>query len=185
MLMNGGKPFEDLIVAMNETIQKAGNQPSLEKLVGNMEKITAKLLETGRSMPKLLLSDKMLTAFSLSYPFLKVMGESIMGWMHIWRATVAIQKLEEKESKKSDIDFYQGQIKTAEFFINTVLPPTLTKMDVLLEADETVTMSSVDSPTGAVRIDLALQSLHLCSSCFLRNSENCTTSCHNPVLLYG
>jgi len=86
-----------------------------------------------------LLSDKMLTAFSLSHPFLKVMGDSIMGWMHLWRATVAIQKLEEKASKKSDINFYNGQIKTAEFFINTVLPPTLTKMDILMEADETVT----------------------------------------------
>ena len=139
MLMNGGKPFEDLIVAMNETIKKAENHPGLEKLAGNMKKISGKLLETGRHMPKLLLSDKVLTACSLSHPFLKAMGDSIMGWMHIWRATVAIQKLEEKASQKSDVDFYQGQIKTAEFFINTVLPPTLTKMDILLEADETVT----------------------------------------------
>ncbi len=40
---------------------------------------------------------------------------------------------------RRDIIFYQGQIKTAEFFINTALPPSLSKMDILLEGDETVT----------------------------------------------
>jgi len=139
MLINNGKPFEDLIVAINQTIKTAGAIAGLEKLAGKMEKATAKLAETGRHMPKLLLSDKMLTACSLSYPFLKVMGEVILGWMHIWRASVAASLLDGHNLKKSELDFYTGQVKTAEFYINTILPSTLGKMDMLLAADDTVT----------------------------------------------
>ncbi len=147
MLMNEGKPFEDLISTIKKTVKKAGSISGLESLAGRMEEITGKLAETGRHMPKLLLSDKLLTACSFSHPFLKVMGEVILGWMHIWRATVATQKLEEKEFKKSDAEYYKGQVKSAEFYINTILPPVLGKMDVLLDADEAVT----DFPEAAFR----------------------------------
>jgi hypothetical protein len=56
------------------------------------------------------------------------MGDVIVGWMLLWRACVASEKLV-PEAKIKDEIFYRGQIKTAEFFIQTVLPCTMGKME--------------------------------------------------------
>jgi len=53
-----------------------------------------------------------------------------MAWMLLWRAVVASQKLN-NGAKKKDIAFYEGQLKTAEFFIRTELPLTMGKMEAI------------------------------------------------------
>jgi len=50
--------------------------------------------------------------------------------MLLWRAVVASQKLN-NGAKKKDIAFYEGQLKTAEFFIRTELPLTMGKMEAI------------------------------------------------------
>ena len=77
------------------------------------------------------LSDKVMNAFGFASPFMEVTGDVIMSWMLLWRATIAAQKLEETIPKK-DSAFYQGQLKSAEFFINAILPITLGRMDTIL-----------------------------------------------------
>ena len=67
-------------------------------------------------------------AFAHALPFLYVMGDTILAWMLLWRAVVASEKLAGKTRKK-DAAFYEGQIKTAEFFIQTELPLTVGKME--------------------------------------------------------
>ena len=65
------------------------------------------------------MSPKFKVAFAFAFPFLEVMGDVIMAWMLLWRAALANQKLE-SGPKKKDVDFYEGQLKTAEFFIQTI-----------------------------------------------------------------
>jgi hypothetical protein len=60
------------------------------------------------------------------------MGDVIMAWMLLWRASVAQEKLG-NGAKKKDVPFYEGQVQTAEFFIRTVLPVTLGKMDAIVD----------------------------------------------------
>ena len=62
------------------------------------------------------------------------MGDVIMAWMLLWRATVAAQNL--AQAKKKDQPFYEGQIKTAEFFIRTILPVTLGKMAAIEDCSD-------------------------------------------------
>jgi hypothetical protein len=78
------------------------------------------------------------------------MGDVIMAWMLLWRATVALPQLEklleglsdEERRKKiashKNAAFYHGQIQTAAYFINSLLPVTLGKMDAILAADPSV-----------------------------------------------
>ena len=73
-------------------------------------------------------------AFAAAFPFLEVMGDVIMAWMLLWRAVLAKQKLD-NGAKKKDVDFYEGQLKTAEFFIQTILPATLGKMDGIVKSN--------------------------------------------------
>ena len=58
------------------------------------------------------------------------MGDTIMGWMLLWRAVTASQKLG-NGAKKKDTVFYRGQIKTADFFISTVLPLTRGRLEAI------------------------------------------------------
>ncbi|RLB90046.1 MAG: acyl-CoA dehydrogenase, partial [Deltaproteobacteria bacterium] len=52
-----------------------------------------------------------------------------MAWLELWRAVVAAPKI--AKAKKKDVAFYQGQVKTAEYFITWVLPATMGKLEAL------------------------------------------------------
>ncbi len=93
-----------------------------------MEAATNRLSEVAMQIGKMAMSEDFKVAFAHALPFLYAMGDTIMAWMLLWRAVVASEKLAAKPKKK-DIAFYEGQIKTAEFFINTELPLTSGKMD--------------------------------------------------------
>jgi hypothetical protein len=55
----------------------------------------------------------------------------VMGWMLLWRSAVAAAQLA-NGAKKKDESFYQGQIKSAQYFIQTLLPVTMGKMDAIM-----------------------------------------------------
>ena len=65
------------------------------------------------------------------------MGDTIMGWMLLWRAAVAAEKLQEG-AKKKDVAFYESQATTARYFINNVLPVTQGKMTAIQGLDDAV-----------------------------------------------
>ena len=80
-------------------------------------------------------------AFAHACPFMDVVGDVTMAWMLLWRATIASRKLE-KGARKKDKPFYEGQLKSAEFFVRSVLPVTLGRME-----------SVADTCGAAVEID--------------------------------
>jgi len=53
-------------------------------------------------------------------------------WMLLWRAQIAAANLV-KGAKKKDEAYYQGLIKSAEFFIDAILPVTFGKMKAILK----------------------------------------------------
>ena len=54
--------------------------------------------------------------------------------MLLWRAALAKQELG-GGARKKDVDFYEGQVKTAEFFIQTLLPTTMGKMNSIIKSN--------------------------------------------------
>jgi len=88
------------------------------------------------AISKSAMSDKVLDAYAFSHPFLEVTGDLTMAWMLLWRATVAAPLT---EKKKKDAAFYKGQVTTARFFINTMLPTAMGKMDAIQTCDGAVT----------------------------------------------
>jgi hypothetical protein len=81
------------------------------------------------SLGQIALSPNFKVAFAHALPFMYAMGDVIVAWMLLWRATVAAPKL--AGATKKEAAFYNGQIKTAEFFIKTVLPVTHGKMNAV------------------------------------------------------
>lgn len=53
-----------------------------------------------------------------------------MAWMLLWRATIAARRLE--KAKKKDKSFYEGIIKSLQFYVETQLPITLGGFNALM-----------------------------------------------------
>ena len=145
--LNKGESFKNLILKVKEIIEIAKGQDVLKDMAGKTDDTIAKLEKTVEHIGGLLRSDKMMTAFAHAYSFLEVTGDIVMAWMLLWRATIAVGKLE-GGAKRKDTDFYTGQIRSAQFFINSVLPVTCGKMDVILSADDATIQISEGSFGG-------------------------------------
>ncbi|MEE4364105.1 MAG: acyl-CoA dehydrogenase [Desulfotignum sp.] len=132
--LNHGQAFMDLVAEVQKTIAAAKKDAGLVSLANILETTLNHLKETAGKLGADLGSENMLTAFAHAHPFLDVTGDTLMGWMLLWRAVTAAQKLAENPKKK-DLAFYQGQITGARFFINTMLPVAQAKMAVIQTGD--------------------------------------------------
>lgn len=77
-----------------------------------------------------------------------------MAWMLLWRASIAAPKLlkaagsldksarQQASAGSKDLAFYEGQIQSATYFINSVLPITQGRMAAIKSVDPAV----VDMP---------------------------------------
>ncbi|MCJ7771757.1 MAG: acyl-CoA dehydrogenase, partial [Desulfobacterales bacterium] len=127
--MKEGKVFTSFLSEIGKTVEKAKKVKGLEDMAATVEKVANRLGETAMKMGKTAIApDSFKVAFAHSLPFLNVMGDSIIAWMLLWRAVTAAPKLGEGSSKK-DQAFYEGQIKVAEFYMNTVVPALFGRMD--------------------------------------------------------
>jgi hypothetical protein len=96
-------------------------------------------------------TDRGFDATVQAMPFLDAMGDTIMAWMLLWRASVAAPKLdeitkgaegdarEEKIKKNKNAAFYQGQIQSAAYFIESILPITEGRIKALQKNCRAVT----------------------------------------------
>jgi hypothetical protein len=132
--LNQGKPIMDLLGEIQKGLARAKAVERLKGLADRVEKAVNRLGETALHLGQTAMSPKVLNAFAFAHPFMDVCGDVILAWLHLWRATVAVAALE-KGAKKKDAAFYEGQVKSAEFFIHTILPVTHGKMKSILETN--------------------------------------------------
>jgi hypothetical protein len=132
--MAKGKVFMNFMGEIQKAISQAKNAEGLDEMTVEFEKAVNRLGEVALHIGKSALSAKFKVAFAHAFPFLEVMGDVVMAWMLLWRAALARQKLN-NGAKKKDVDFYEGQVKTAEFFILTLLPITIGKMNAIVKGN--------------------------------------------------
>jgi alkylation response protein AidB-like acyl-CoA dehydrogenase len=145
--MNEGKPIMDLLGEVQSVIATAKAIPSLTDLAKKLAETVNKLGEVAMHMGKTAMSEKALDAFAYAYPFMEVMGDVTMAWMLLWRASIAAKRLEEG-AKKKDQAFYEGQTRSAEFFIQSMLPVSMGKMNAILNCNDAITRISEDAFGG-------------------------------------
>jgi len=145
--MNEGKPIMDLLGEVQSVIAMAQAIPSLTGLADRLTETVNKLGEVAMHMGKTAMSEKALDAFAYAYPFMEVMGDVAMAWMLLWRASIAAKRLEEG-AKKKDQAFYEGQTRSAEFFIHSILPVSMGKMNAILNCNDAITRISEDAFGG-------------------------------------
>lgn len=145
--MKKGAVFMNFLAEIQNTVAQAKEANGLNHMAGQVEIVANRLGEIALHIGKKAMSPEFKVAFAHALPFLYAMGDTIMAWMLLWRAVVAIQKLD--GAKKKDVAFYEGQIKTAEFFINTELPVTLGKMNAI-EASCAAALEIPDEGFGGI-----------------------------------
>jgi alkylation response protein AidB-like acyl-CoA dehydrogenase len=145
--LNKGKPIMDLMGEMQATIAAAKENSRIEEIAGKVEAAMNKLGEVAWHLGKTAMSPQVLTAFAHAYAFMEVTGDIIFSWLLLWRATIAAEKLE-NGAKKKDAVFYEGQVKSAEFFTHTILPATLGKMDAILATNDAAVEIAEDAFGG-------------------------------------
>jgi len=131
--MDEGKVFMGFMGEVQKVIARAREVQGLGPLADKLENALNQLGETALHLGKKGVSAEFKTAFAHAFPFLETMGDITMAWMLLWRASIAAEKLN-NGAKKKDVNFYEGLIKTAEFFIQTVIPVTCGKMDSIKES---------------------------------------------------
>ena len=140
LAMKKGKAFMDFLEEIKKATTNAKNNANLEdqaiKLEAAIDKIATVAMHLGtKIMPK-----SISAGFSFSKPFLDATGDIVMAWMLLWRSTIASQKIE--GASKKDASFYEGQIKSAEYYIYSVIPGTMGSLDAIINGnDAIVTMS--------------------------------------------
>ncbi len=130
--LNNGKAVMDLMSEIQKTAAEAKAVPELDDMAEAVEAAVNKLGETALHLGAKAMSKEILTAFAHAYPFMEISGDVVMAWMLLWRAVIAMNALKGGAQKK-DKAYYEGQIKSAEFFIHTILPVTLGKMNAVLK----------------------------------------------------
>jgi alkylation response protein AidB-like acyl-CoA dehydrogenase len=145
--MNKGKPIMDLMGEIQKIIVQAKKLESTEAYAVRLEKALNRLGEVAMHLGATAMSPKVMSAFAFAHPFMEAAGDVILGWMLLWRSTIAAQELE-KGAKKKDQAFYEGQMKTVQYFMETVIPVTMGKMDAIMATSDAAVEISEDAFGG-------------------------------------
>ncbi len=149
-LMNSGQSMQYFIDQIKTTISEASSVEGIEALVESVSQALARFESLSTEMAARMTSEKRLNALSFAHPFLEVTGDITFAWMHLWRASIAAPKLMKKAgtldaqavqqaaAKNKDAAFYAGQMASARFFIQTLLPSTLGKMQAIMDGSTCV-----------------------------------------------
>jgi len=155
--MKGGLVFMNFLQEIQKTTGEAKKIEVLKDPAARVDEAVNRLGEVAMHLGNTALSADFKVAFAYAKPFLDVMGDVCMAWMLLWRATIAVPKLEklaggldlkarnEKAAKNKDAAFYEGQLQSAKYFINSVLPITIGKMNAITAGDP----ATVEIPEAA------------------------------------
>lgn len=150
LAINNGDSFRYLLSQMKTTVEISKN---IGELVGLAEKVRMavhRLEQLAEAFGRSTRSEKMFNAYGFAHLFLEVAGDIATAWMLLWRASIAAPKLVKKAgslekkavkskiAKNKDVAYYLGQIESAKFFIKTLLPGALGKMDAIQAGDSCV-----------------------------------------------
>ncbi len=146
LMKNKGQFLQAFLADIDKIVARALEMKDLAILGERVAAAASRFKDTAFFLAKTAASDRIKVAFAHSLPFLHAMGDLIMAWMLLWRAVVACEKLANGLKRKQKV-FYQGQVKTAEFFIRTLLPASLGIMQAIQDSSDAA-IEIVDEALG-------------------------------------
>jgi hypothetical protein len=129
--MQNGAVLADLTGAIAETVARARKIEGLSEMAQRVDHATKRMEEIAHELCRTIRSPRYGIPFAFALPFLEVMGDLFMAWMLLWRAVIAAPKA-------GSSSFYDGQVKTAAYFIRSILPITMGRMEAIAVGDDAV-----------------------------------------------
>jgi alkylation response protein AidB-like acyl-CoA dehydrogenase len=157
--MDKGQVFMSLMEDIRKTAAGAKAHPLTADMAEKTSTAADKLGALAMFLGKAASGPFAMLAFSNATPFLDCMGDVVLAWMWLWRAATAAPKLEKiaggasaeaiaaAVEKNKDAAYYDGQIKTAAYFINAMLPVTYGRMESI-KANEAAPVAMADASFG-------------------------------------
>ncbi len=145
--MNKGKPIMDFLAEVQMTIDNAKAFDAVSEYAAGLKKALNRLGEVAMHMGATAMSPKVMNAFAFAHPFLEAFGDVATAWMLLWRGVIAAEKME-KGIKKKEQAFYEGVIKSLQYFSQVVLPVTMGKMDAIMATSDAAVEISEDAFGG-------------------------------------
>ena len=148
--MGKGEFFKYIVGQMEKTINEVGSDMALKKYVDLTKKAKDNMVDCAQHLMGLMQQMQIPEAFLSATPFLEVVGDTILGWMHLWQLSIAHKKLSEifekanaatEDEKKAVINdnreaaFYSGKVHSARFFITKILPLQEGKVNSIKDDD--------------------------------------------------
>ena len=152
--MKNGESFRLFLGEIKKTIDMTRQIEEVKELSAKVEEIFVRILEVSEQMIQGAGSKDIMKTYAFAHPFLEASGDFVISWMLLWRAGISATKLVKKAGssdqkvilakaeKNKDVAFYLGQIKTAQYFINSILPITVGKLNAIGVGDN----STVEMP---------------------------------------
>jgi alkylation response protein AidB-like acyl-CoA dehydrogenase len=138
--MNKGAFIMSLLGEMNKTVAKVKGIPALKDLAEDLEAGVGAVADIAMFFAKCGKEGKFLVPISNAYPFLMMMGKVVSGWLLLWEAGIAAEKLD--GAGGADEAFYKGKVAGARYFIKNVLP----EIDGTVRAIKSEDMSIMEIP---------------------------------------
>jgi alkylation response protein AidB-like acyl-CoA dehydrogenase len=155
--MSKGEVMKYLIAQIDKTIETADGMPALKKSSSAVKTARTQMLDAVSHLTSGIQAGRVHDAFMSATPLMEIVGDTLLGWMHLWQAIIAHERLhkifqekgaENNEQRRSlvatdrEAAFYSGKIHTAQFFISRVLP--VIKGKVMALSDDDFSLADVD-----------------------------------------
>ncbi len=146
MKMEDGRYAEELYSRIQSTIDEVKRKKGMEQPVSVLQRTLDLTREAGRKMYSRMEDGKVPEAFQDTVVFLEVVGDLILGWMHIWQLSLAEARLGEILAEKQAVDtesvkaviedspdaaFYSGKVHSARYYLEKLLPMTEGRIAVI------------------------------------------------------
>ena len=143
--MRDGEILRGLLADIEKAVAAAKKVPDLADYGVLVEQTMASFVKVvGEARKKM--KEDIACAFIHVTPLLEAAGDLILGWMHLWQATIALEKLEALADGGIEKTFYMGKVATAKFFIGTILPITQGKLASIQRCER----AAIDIPEEAI-----------------------------------
>jgi hypothetical protein len=137
IVMKGASAFQALIDEIQSVIASAKGIDGLSDYAASLGAFVDKFIETS-GLLRARLSENGYLAHSWATPYLSVAEDIAVAWMLLWQSVAASEKLSAGGASEADTLFYESKIKTAKFFISSVLPQVAGKLDAIDKNDDTI-----------------------------------------------
>ncbi len=135
--------FNNLMGRIDQTIKAADALGTLKNEVEIVQGAKERLEAAAAELSQLAQNPNAIDLYAKATPFLDVMGDVLIGWLHLWQLTIISPKMPELTGSESigeikklvkkvkNGTFYYGKMQSSKYFIGTILRRTYGKFEEL------------------------------------------------------